>query len=102
VVFDEAKAHGRVPEKIAIDFFKMSFSIRNRSFSCRNRAISAAWSADGSAACVVGRREAAVGSCLIPAFSTHRRRTESRSPSSFATEPIERLLDATSSTACCL
>jgi hypothetical protein len=38
----------------------------------------------------------------IPAFSTHRRKTESRSPSSFATEPTERPLDATSPTACCL
>src|SRR6266853_1029871 len=54
VVLDEAKAHGRVPEKIAIDFFKMSFSMRSRSFSRRSRAISAAWSADGSAACVGG------------------------------------------------
>jgi hypothetical protein len=32
--------------------------------------------------------------------STQRRKTESRSPSSFATEPIDRPLDATSSTAC--
>jgi uncharacterized LabA/DUF88 family protein len=29
-----------------------------------------------------------------PAFSTHRRKTESRSPSSFATEPIERPFQA--------
>jgi hypothetical protein len=43
-------------------FFKMSRSMRSRSFSRCKRAISAAWSADGSVACVVGRRAAAVGS----------------------------------------
>ena len=35
-------------------FFKMSRSMRSRSFSRCKRAISAAWSADGSVACVVG------------------------------------------------
>src|SRR6185312_9481873 len=37
----------------------MSRSMRNRSFSRCKRVISAAWSADGSVACVVGRRDAA-------------------------------------------
>src|SRR3977135_117728 len=58
-IFDEAESHVRVPAKIAIDFFKISRSMRSRSFSRCKRAISAAWSADGSAACVVGRRVAA-------------------------------------------
>ncbi len=75
-------------------FFKMSRSMRSRSFSRCKRAISAAWSADGSVACVVGRRDAAVGSRLAPRCSTHRRNTESRRPSSLATDPIERPLDA--------
>ena len=35
--------------------------MRSRSLSRCKRAISAAWSADGSVACVVGRRAAAVG-----------------------------------------
>src|SRR5689334_22805299 len=39
MVLDEAKAHVRVPAKIAIDFSKMSRSIRSRSFSSRSRAI---------------------------------------------------------------
>jgi len=99
-IFDEAESHVRVPAKIAIDFFKMSRSMRSRSFSRCKRAISAAWSADGSAACVVGRRVAAVGSSRAPRCSTHRRSTESRRPSSLATDPIERPLDATRSTAC--
>jgi hypothetical protein len=55
-----------LPAKIAIDLFKMSRSMRSRSFSRCKRAISAAWSADGSLACVVGRRDAAVGSHLAP------------------------------------
>src|ERR1700738_3111741 len=46
-IFDEAESHVRTPAKIAIDFFKMSRSMRNRSFSRCKRAISAAWSADG-------------------------------------------------------
>src|SRR6202022_3032606 len=54
MILDEAEAHVRVPAKIAIDFFKMSRSMRSRSFSRCKRAISAAWSADGSVACVVG------------------------------------------------
>src|ERR1700684_3125112 len=54
MVLDEAEAHIRVPAKIAIDFFKMSRSMRSRSFSSRKRAISAAWSAGIGAACVVG------------------------------------------------
>src|SRR5208283_5968848 len=74
----------------------------SRSFSRCRRAISAAWSADGSAACVMGRRSAAVGSCPTPRFSTHRRNTESRRPSSFATDVTDRPLEATRSTACCL
>ena len=45
---------------------------------------------------------AAVGSRTRPRFSTQRRSTESRNPSSVATELIERPLEATSSTACCL
>src|SRR4029077_7383502 len=69
-IFDEAKPHFGTPAKIAIDFFKMSRSIRSRSFSRCKRAISAAWSADGSVACVVGRA-AAVGSRLAPRCSTH-------------------------------
>jgi hypothetical protein len=100
MILDETEAHVRVPAKIAIDFFKMSRSMRSRSFSRRSRAISAAWSADGSAACVMGRRGAAVGSCPPASFSTQRRNTESRRPSSFATEPTERPLETTSSTAC--
>jgi hypothetical protein len=52
VVLDEAEAHVRVPAKIAIDFFKMSRSIRSRSFSWRSRAISEAWSAGIGVACV--------------------------------------------------
>ena len=67
-----------------IDYFKMSRSMRSRSFSRCRRAISAAWSADGSVACVVGRRVAAVGSRPAPRSSTHRRKTESRKPSSLA------------------
>ncbi|MCP1838626.1 transposase [Bradyrhizobium sp. USDA 4538] len=62
VILDEAEAHVRVPAKIAIDFFKMSRSMRSRSFSWRSRAISAAWSADIGVACVVGRHAADVGS----------------------------------------
>src|SRR5665213_1019206 len=66
VIFDEAEPHVRTPAKIAIDFFKMSRSSRSRSFSCCKRAISAVWSADGSTACCVGSRGAAVGSRLTP------------------------------------
>jgi hypothetical protein len=99
-ILDEAESHVRVPAKIAIDFFKMSRSMRSRSFSRSKRAISATWSADGSAACVVGRRAAAVGSRPAPRSSTQRRNTESRRPSSLATDPIERPLEATRSTAC--
>src|SRR5689334_9103051 len=99
-IFDEAKSHFGAPAKIAIDFFKISRSIRSRSFSRCKRAISAAWSADGGVACVVGRRVAAIGSSRAPRCSIHRRRTESRRPSSLATDPIERPLDATRSTAC--
>jgi hypothetical protein len=81
-IFDEAESHFGPPAKIAIDFFKMSRSMRSRSFSRCRRAISAAWSADGSGACVVGRRAAAVGSRPAPRHSTQRRNTESRRPSS--------------------
>src|SRR5258705_7703343 len=70
-IFDEAKSHFGTPAKIAIDFFKMSRSIRSRSFSRCKRAISAAWSADGSVACVVGRRAAAVGSRPAPPPQFH-------------------------------
>jgi hypothetical protein len=73
-------------------FFKMSRSMRSRSFSRCKRAISAAWSADGSVACVVWRRAA-------PRYSTQRRKTESRRASSLATDPTERPLAATRSTA---
>src|SRR5262249_27547824 len=38
-IFDEAESHVRVPAKIAIDFFKMSRSMRSRSFSRCKRAI---------------------------------------------------------------
>ena len=41
-IFDEAESHVRTPAKIAIDFFKMSRSMRSRSFSRCKRAISAA------------------------------------------------------------
>src|SRR6266851_35259 len=41
-IFDEAVSHVRTPAKIAIDFFKMSRSMRNRSFSRCKREISAA------------------------------------------------------------
>src|SRR5882672_3962651 len=96
-IFDEAESHVRVPAKIAIDFFKMSRSMRSRSFSRCKRAISAAWSADGTVACVVGRHAADAGSCRT--LSTQRRSTESRRPSSLATDVIERPLDSTSSAA---
>src|SRR3954466_2117006 len=43
-IFDETEPHVRTPAKIAIDFFKMSRSMRSRSFSRRKRAISTAWS----------------------------------------------------------
>ena len=55
-IFDEAESQFGPPAKIAIDFFKMSRSMRSRSFSRCRRAISAAWSADGSVACVVAPR----------------------------------------------
>src|SRR5882672_2056261 len=96
-IFDETESHVRVPAKIAIDFFKMSRSMRSRSFSRCKRAISAAWSADGTVACVVGRHAADAGSCRT--LSTQRRSTESRRPSSLATDVIERPLDSTSSAA---
>ncbi|MCS3695167.1 hypothetical protein QIH87_48735 (plasmid) [Bradyrhizobium elkanii] len=92
MILDEAEAHVRVPAKIAIDFCKMSRSMRSRSFSSRSRAISAAWSAGIGVACVVGRRAAAAGSCR--SFSTQRRSTESRRPSSLPTAVIDRPLDA--------
>src|SRR4051812_39567499 len=95
MILDEAEAHVRVPAKIAIDFFKMSRSIRRRSFSWRSRAISEAWSADIGVACVVGRRAANVG-CGANR-TTQRRSTESRRPSSLPTEVIERPLDTTNS-----
>jgi len=41
-IFDEAKSHFGTPAKIAIDFFKMSRSMRSRSFSRCKREISAA------------------------------------------------------------
>src|SRR5579864_7913394 len=69
-IFDEAESHVRCPAKIAIDFFKMSRSMRNRSISCCKRQISAAWSDDGSAACVIGRCDAAVVSCPASRCST--------------------------------
>jgi hypothetical protein len=48
----------------------------------------------------MGRRGATVGSYPVPSLSTQRRKTESRRPSSFATDVIERPLEATKSTAC--
>jgi hypothetical protein len=54
---------------------------------------------EGSAACVAYHR-ATVGSRPAPRSSTQRRNTESRSPSSRATAPTERPLEATRSTAC--
>src|ERR1700687_3967157 len=99
-IFDEAESHFGTPAKIAIDFFKISRSMRSRSFSRCKRAISAAWSPGGSAACVVGRRAAAGGSPPAPRWFTQRRSTESRRPSSLATDPIERPLEATRSIAC--
>ena len=71
--------------------------MRSRSFSWRNRAISEAWSADIGVACVVGRHAAAAGSCRN--LSTQRRSTESRRPSSLATDATDRRLDTTNSTA---
>jgi hypothetical protein len=99
-IFDEAESHVRVPAKIAIDFFKMSRSIRSRSFSRLSWAISEAWSAVGSAACVAGRRAAAAGCPKTPNLLIHLRNTVSANPISAATEPIERPLDRTSSTVC--
>ena len=61
--------------------------MRSRSFSWRSRAISEAWSAGIGAACVVGRHAADAGSCRN--LSTQRRSTESRRPSSLATDVIE-------------
>src|SRR5437773_11669718 len=58
MVLDEAKTHVRVPAKIAIDFFKMSRSMRSRSFSWRSRAISAAWSAGASPPSAAARNRA--------------------------------------------
>jgi hypothetical protein len=55
----------------ALDSFLKCRSIRSRSLSRRKRAISAAWSAKGSVTCVVGRRDAAIGSRLAPICSTH-------------------------------
>src|SRR6202008_5200689 len=78
VVLNEAEAHVRVPAKIAIDFFKMSRSMRRRSFSWRSRAISEAWSADIGVACVVGRRAADAG--CGSERSPPRRRTQPRRP----------------------
>lgn len=97
VVLNEAEAHVRVPAKIAIDFFKTSRYMRSRSFSWRSRAISPAWSADIGVVCLVGRHAADVGSCRN--LSTQRRGTESRRPSSLATDVIERRLDIANSTA---
>jgi hypothetical protein len=59
-------------------------------------------SAEGTVACVMGRRAAAVGPRPAPRSSTQRRNTESRRPSSSATDPIERPLGTTRSTACSL
>src|SRR4051812_46588749 len=97
-IFDEAESHVRGPAKIAIDFFKMSRSMRNCSFSRCNRAIASAWSADGSAACDV---EAAALPSARTAFrsATHRLNTEPSSPSSLATDFAERPLETTRSTA---
>ncbi|SDF84527.1 hypothetical protein SAMN05216337_107818 [Bradyrhizobium brasilense] len=65
----EAESHVRVPAKIAIDFSKMSRSMRSRSFSRCKRAISAAWSADGSVALRCGaprrRRRLQPGPALL-------------------------------------
>ena len=76
----------------------MSRSMRSRSFSWRSRAISEAWSAGIGVACAVGRHAADAGSCR--SFSAQRRSTESRRPSSLATDVIDRPLDTTSSAAC--
>ena len=84
-IFDEAESHFGTPAKTAIDFLKCHAPMRSRSFSRCKRAISAAWSAEGSVACVVACRAAAVGSRLDPRCSTQRRNTESRRPSSLAT-----------------
>src|ERR1700704_2754998 len=47
-IFDEAESHVRVPAKIAIDFFKMSRSMRSRSSLAANERSPPAWSADGT------------------------------------------------------
>lgn len=57
--------------------------------------------ADGSTACCVASRGAAVGSRPAPRRSTQRRNTESRRQSSLASAPIDRPLEATRSTSCC-
>jgi hypothetical protein len=74
--------------------------IRSRSFSRCRRAISAAWSANGSVACVVGRRAGCRRLWPNPTQFHPGRKTESRRSSSLATDPIERPLEATRSTAC--
>ena len=99
-IFNEAKSYVHVPAKIAIDVFEMSRSMRNRSFSRCKRVIFAAWSTDGVVACVMRRRDAAVGSRPAPRRFTQRRDTGSRRPSTLASSPIERTLEATKSTAC--
>jgi hypothetical protein len=63
------ESHFGTPAKIVINFFRISRSRRSRSLSRCKRAISAAWSADGSVACVVGRCAAAIGR-LAPRCST--------------------------------
>lgn len=98
MVLDEAEAHVRVPAKIAVDFFRMSRSMRSGSFSSRSRAISEAWPAGIGGACVVGRRVADAGSFLN--LSTQRRNTESRRPSSLSPDVIDRPLETTSSAGC--
>ncbi|WP_152033741.1 hypothetical protein [Bradyrhizobium sp. DOA9] len=90
MIFDEAKAHVRVPAKIAINFSKMSRSMRSRSFSWRNRAISEARSAGIGVACVVARDAADAGSCR--SLSAQRRDTDPRRSSSLTTDPIDRRL----------
>src|SRR5215207_48005 len=97
-IFDEAESHVRSPAKIAIDFFKMSRSMRSCSFSRCNRASRSAWSAEGSAACDVGAA-ALPPAPTVPRSATHRFSTEPSRPSSLDTDLAERPLDKTRSTA---
>lgn len=80
MVLDEAETHGRVPAKIAIDFSK-NVPLHAQPL-------------------VFLTQTGDLGSLVRRSFSTQRRSTESRKPSSLPTAVIDRPLDTTSSAAC--